>query len=236
MKTYIITGTSSGLGLALAKELLRDANNRVFGMSRKDTLRHERYTHITVDFSDPRQVTELTLPLDGTEEAVFLINNAGWIGEIAPLGSAGFDHQAITRSFHINLVAPTILINQFISQVRDFSGRRVILNISSGAGRYPVKAWSTYCSSKAGIDMLTRVINEEHPEIECYALAPGIVETPMQEAIRNANPEHFPDLERFRGYHESGDLRPAEEVAAQIADLLANPKLIPNALFSLRDF
>jgi benzil reductase ((S)-benzoin forming) len=83
--------------------------------------------------------------------------------------------------------------------------------------------------------MLTRVINEESPEIECYSLAPGIVETPMQEVIRSAKPERFPDLERFIAYHEDGELRPADEVAAQIVDLLANPTLIPNTLFSLRD-
>lgn len=178
---------------------------------------------------------DLEFPITGNEEGVFLINNAGWIGEIALVGKEGLDHDAIHESFNINLVAPTILINQFISQVKDLDCRRVIVNISSGASSYPVKGWGTYCASKAGFDMLTRVINEESPEIECYAIAPGIVETPMQETIRSAKPEQFPDLERFIGYHENGELRPANEVAAQIVNLLNNPALIPNKLFSLRD-
>ncbi len=235
MNLYIITGTSSGLGLELAKKLLEDENNRVFGISRRCAIAHERYTHNRLDLCNLHDVMDLELPISGDEEAVFLINNAGWIGEVALVGKEGLDHDAIHESFNINLVAPTILINQFISQVKDLDCRRVILNISSGAGRYPVKAWGTYCASKAGIDMLTRVINEESPEIECYALAPGIVETPMQETIRSVKPERFPDLERFIGYHENGELRPADEVAEQIADLLANPTLIPNTLFSLRD-
>ncbi len=235
MNLYIITGTSSGLGKALANELLKEEGNHVFGISRRCAIEHERYTHHRLDLCNLDDVMDLEFPITGDEDTVFLINNAGWIGEIALVGKDGLDHDAIHESYNINLVSPTILINQFISQVKDLNCRRVILNISSGAGRHPVKGWSTYCAGKAGIDMLTRVINEESPEIECYSMAPGIVETPMQETIREAKPERFPDLDRFIAYHENGELRPADDVAAQIAHLMAHPELIPDKLFSLRD-
>jgi benzil reductase ((S)-benzoin forming) len=180
-------------------------------------------------------VIDFAFPLQGDEEQLIFINNAGWIGEVAPLGSEGQDHDAIHESFHINLVSPTILINQFVSQVKELNERRVIVNISSGAGKYPVKAWSTYCASKAGLDMITRVLNIESPEIESYAIAPGIVDTAMQDNIRSVKPERFPDLERFKNYYENGELKPAVDVAKQLIDLIQKPELIPDNLFSLRD-
>jgi benzil reductase ((S)-benzoin forming) len=236
MNLFIITGTSSGLGLELAQQILDDdANNYVLGISRRRAITHTRYTHVRLDLCNLNAVMDLEFPITGKEDAVYLINNAGWLGEVAPMGSGLLDHDAIHESFNINLVAPTILINQFISQVKDLHCRRVIVNISSGAGKYPIKSWSTYCASKAGLDMLTRVVNEERPEIETYAIAPGIVDTPMQKVIREAKPEYFPDHQRFVGYFENGDLRPAEEVARQIIDLLKSPSLIAEKVFSLRD-
>ena len=236
MNLYIITGTSSGLGLELAQHILADSeNNYVLGISRRRAITHTRYTHVRLDLCNLNAVMDLEFPITGNEEAVYLINNAGWIGEIAPMGSGVLDHDAIHESFNINLVAPSILINQFISQVKDLNCRRVILNISSGAGKHPIKSWSTYCASKAGLDMITRVINEESPEIEAYAIAPGIVDTPMQKVIRDAKPELFADHNRFVGYFEAGELRKADEVAQTIIHLLKNPELIAEKVFSLRD-
>ena len=48
---YYITGSSSGIGKALAEELLTDPNNVVHGISRSETISHERYRHTTVDFA-----------------------------------------------------------------------------------------------------------------------------------------------------------------------------------------
>ena len=236
MNLFIITGTSSGLGLELAREILEDnPNNYVYGISRRKAITHTRYTHVRLDLCNLNAVMDLEFPITGNEEAVYLINNAGWVGEVAPMGSGLLDHDAIHESFNINLVAPTILINQFISQVKHLSCRKVIVNISSGAGKYPVKSWSTYCASKAGLDMITRVVNAESPEIETYAISPGIVDTPMQKVIRDAKPELFEDHERFVGYYQKGELKPAHEVARKIIERLKNPALIAEKVFSLRD-
>ena len=44
------------------------------------------------------------------------------------------------------------------------------MNISSGAALRPIESWGTYCQSKAAIDMLTKIINEEHPNIKAYSI------------------------------------------------------------------
>ena len=121
MNQYFITGTSSGLGLELAKQLLENEHNRVFGISRRQAIEHEQYTHFRLDLCN----IDFSFPIKGDEDQLIFINNAGWIGEVAPMGSEGLDHDAIHESFHINLVSPTILINQFVSQVHQPSERRV---------------------------------------------------------------------------------------------------------------
>ncbi len=233
MKRYIITGTSSGIGKALALKFLEDADAHVLGISRRTAIVHERFTHLRADLSKIEALEDVEFEFTGLETEIVLVNCAGWIGEIAPLGSQ--DHLAIEESFNINLVAPSILINQFLIQTKNLNARRVIVNISSGAAKHPIKSWATYCASKAGLEMLTRVLNEEHPEIESYAISPGIVNTNMQQDIRDAKPGLFPDQERFKNYFVQGELKSPEEVAAQIVYLLHNPNQIPQKVFSLRE-
>ncbi len=232
-KRYIITGTSSGIGLALANALLQDEHTFVAGISRRNFIKHPRFTHHQLDLSNVDDVGNFTLPIDGDETETVLINNAGWVGEIAPMGQQDFD--AITECLNINLTSPSILINQFISRVHALTNRRVIVNISSGAGKYPIKSWGTYCTSKAGLDMLTRVINEEHPQIESYAISPGVVDTAMQQSIRNAKPALFEDLDRFVDLKNQGNLDSPEQVAQKIIHLINNSNEIPEKVFSLRD-
>jgi benzil reductase ((S)-benzoin forming) len=188
-----------------------------------------------LDLCNLDAVTDIHFTFSGEEESVVLINNAGWIGEIAQLGSGAQDHVALIESYNINLVAPTVLANQFIAQVKELAARKVVFNISSGAGRYPVAGWPAYCASKAGLDMLTRVINLENMGVEAYAVAPGVVDTHMQSAIRNANPKHFPDHPRFVQYHAEGKLRPAADVAKALIFIINHPEIVQDRVFSLRD-
>ena len=52
MNLIYITGSSSGLGKALAELLLEDKNNFVVGIARRETIQHERYTHYTLDLKE----------------------------------------------------------------------------------------------------------------------------------------------------------------------------------------
>ena len=53
MNLFYITGTSSGIGFALANLLLKDSNNIVIGLSRRNNIEHKNYHHITHDLSLP---------------------------------------------------------------------------------------------------------------------------------------------------------------------------------------
>ena len=102
-----------------------------------------------------------------------------------------------------------------------------MLNVSSGAARYPVAGWSAYCSSKAALDMFTRCIAAEHagrpnaPRV--CSLAPGVVNTGMQLELRSADAARFPDQGRFQSLHETQQLTSARETALQVLAWLRRP-------------
>lgn len=233
MNLYYITGASSGIGQAMAHLLLENEDNMVVGISRSCTITHSRYKHHAIDLSAPWKDTIFERPKFQAKKIV-LINNAGGIGPIKPLGHHTEDE--ITENYYLNVIAPTILCQQFISVFRESTSERIVLNISSGAGKHPIHSWSTYCSSKAALDMLSLTADLEHPNVKFYSVAPGIVDTPMQQEIRQADKAHFPELERFIDYKHNGDLSSSEDVAHKYIHFLENSHQYNEVLYSVRDF
>ena len=86
--------------------------------------------------------------------------------------------------------------------------------------------------------MATRVVALEAQSrglaIEAVSLAPGVIDTGMQSAVRSASEEDFADVERFRQMKEEGQLRPADDVAADILRAEREGKLKGEALADLR--
>ena len=221
MKAFIITGTSSGLGKAICELLLEDDNNRVLGISRTQKINHPNYTHISLDLNDIADIEALEFPHWNEAQQISLIHNAGWIGPIQKMGNQELG--AIAASYIINLVAPAILSNHFIAKYSDSKAKKVILSISSGAAHTPIAGWNTYCSSKAGLDMLSKCIDEEHKDIINLSIAPGKVDTPMQNDIRFADENEFPRLKEFQIYHSKKGLSDPKEIAHKYKKVLYKP-------------
>lgn len=232
MNLFYITGTSSGIGFAIATLLLKDTNNIVIGISRRNKIEHKNYHHISHDLSEPI-LADIFEKLDGSYNKIVLINNAGQVGPVTPMGKQTFEE--INQNYAINLVAPTLLCNDFIGAYKDHSALKMIINVSSGAGKQAIESWNTYCASKAALDMLSLVIQAEHPEFKVYALAPGIVDTEMQTAIRAANKEDFPHLEKFVNYKREGELVQADLVAQKYLKLIEKPELFNETICSVRN-
>ena len=83
--------------------------------------------------------------------------------------------------------------------------------------------------------MLSQVLQLEYPNFKIYSIAPGIVDTAMQEEIRKANKIDFPELDRFISYKEDGELVSAEIVAQKYVDFLNNCSKYNDVLYSVRD-
>jgi benzil reductase ((S)-benzoin forming) len=155
MHYYIITGASRGLGRALAETILRQPGTSVIGVSRRATIEHERYHHQPLDLSDMLAVENnlhKVFPRWTDAASVTLINNAAVLGEIGYLGEQPNEH--FNFVFDVNVVAPAMLMNTFISAYHALTVPRTVLNISSGAAQRPVDGWSAYCASKAALESL----------------------------------------------------------------------------------
>ncbi|MDG1477428.1 MAG: SDR family NAD(P)-dependent oxidoreductase [Vicingaceae bacterium] len=237
MNYYFITGTSIGLGKSIAELLLKDENNFVYGFSRSESLKHKRYTHTKLDLGNVVELKDFQFPKLDNPEKVVLINNAGVVGSINHVGR--LDNQSIIDSYNINLIAPVILSNNFIAKYGSFSYGKIILNISSGAGRTPIDGWSVYCSGKAGMDMFSQVLKDDvgldNLDVKIMSLAPGIIDTEMQDDIRKSDSSGFSNVERFVEYKKSGDLTDPLIAAQQVIRFLVDEKLQNNVICSVRD-
>ena len=83
--------------------------------------------------------------------------------------------------------------------------------------------------------MLSQVLQLEYPKFKIYSIAPGIVDTAMQEEIREADKTDFPEVDRFISYKEDGELVSAEIVAQKYVDFLNNCSKHKDVLYSVRD-
>lgn len=241
MNYFFITGSSRGIGKALSLKLLEDTNNFVIGLARSEAFQHERYKHITVDLSDHSQlqkVVEQFFDIKHKPERLVLINNAGILGEVGPLGK--ISNESLTNVFKINIIAPAILMNSFISRFSKSEAEKIIINITSGAAQRAVDGWSGYCSSKAALNMISEVAATEaniySNNIKIYALAPGVVDTDMQGEIRKASKQDFKDVDRFKNMFASGDLSNPEKTASQILFLINNHKKFAQVIQDVRKF
>jgi benzil reductase ((S)-benzoin forming) len=233
LKLIIITGTSKGLGRALADILSEDDKSTVIEMGRGLSGKNARNILIEADFTDLPSIDGAFAQLDErisklshpAFECAILINNAGVVLPVDRFDR--LDTAALNNNITVNLIAPLATSRSFIALTQGRAASRMIINISSGAAKRAVRGWTSYCAAKAGLEMATRVMAEEarefDPTLTICSLAPGVVDTPMQAAIRNAGQDAFPEVARFRDMKEKGILRDAHAVAQDIISLLTPP-------------
>ncbi|MCD0504965.1 SDR family oxidoreductase [Bordetella petrii] len=224
----ILTGSSRGIGAALARGLAKPGTRLITLARRADPAlaQHAQaqgaeLEQIQVDLSDLHAAAQAAeriaaaLPRDARR--YLLINNAGTVQPVAAAGELA-DGQAIAAAFNLNVSAVMLLTARFIDAVQGLQADRRVLNISSGAGRNPNAGWGVYCATKAALDMYTRVLKQEQgPDgVRAVALAPGIVDTDMQETIRASDPASFPALAKFQEFHATGKLAAPAAVAENI--------------------
>ncbi len=217
MKHYFITGTSRGIGKALVENLSENKAVRITGISRNNTISHPNYEHIKLDLSKPEIVSSFVFPEISNAEEIVLINNAGVMSEIRRIGQQQAEN--IINDYNVNIVSPSILMNNFIKAYQNYTNKRVILNVSSGAGRHTVDAWSVYCASKSALDMFSENIYLEQSffpkknRIKIFSVAPGVIETKMQEQIRKTSEKDFSDVKKFVNLKNDGLLSSPKETA-----------------------
>jgi benzil reductase ((S)-benzoin forming) len=240
MRQVFITGSSSGIGKAIAELLLEENDNKLVGISRSNTIaEHANYKHIHFDLSDLEKLYDFEFEVDNNCESIVLINNSGQVEPVAHLGHD--QDREISANYSLNLIAPSILTNKFLATFKKSGKNLHIINVSSGAGKYPIDGWSTYNASKAGLDMFSKVLKEEleidgYQNIHIHSIAPGIVDTKMQELIRSNKQDDFSNIERFLDYHKNGDLADPYDVAHKYIQVIKTPEDFKEVVISVKDF
>jgi benzil reductase ((S)-benzoin forming) len=239
MQHYFITGTSKGIGKALAEALLKRQDTWVTGIARTSAIVHERYTHHELDLSDTvhlRSRISLIFQIADQVRKIVLINNAATLGEVAYIGRQ--TDKNIETLVDVNITSPAILMNAFVRTFQNAHMEKVILNVSSGAGRKPSDGWSMYCSSKAALDMMTEVAAKEeklNPRgFYFFSIAPGVVDTLMQENLRHASDNEFSRKNEFLNYKDGGMLSSPEDVAEQLLSISDQPKEQKETIFTIK--
>jgi len=235
----LVTGTSSGIGLAVAEELLRRGWD-VAGVARRPApLHHARYRHLRLDLADTaRMESEFegafgeALALAGRGR-VGLVNGAATLEPVGP--TVATPAAGLARAFALNAVAPIWLLGFFLRRAR--GGKLRVVDVSSGAARRAYAGWSAYCATKAALRMAGEVVGEEARsfapgtvlpvDLSLVSYEPGVVDTEMQEAVRGTLAGAFPQVARFLDLHASGKLHHPSKPAMEIADLLESDGLRP---------
>lgn len=230
----IITGASRGLGAAAARsasqlgaDIVLSARTEEDLVKLADKIQNEGGHALVVpaDVSLPddcRRIVAKTITHFNRIDAV--INNAGILEPVAPLSR--WDPEGWKMNFDINLMGAVMLVQAALPYLRENFGR--VINVSSGAAVNVVSGWGAYCVSKAALNHFSRVLAVEEEHITTLSFRPGVVDTKMQETIRNKGSQGMPenDHKRFVNLHENGQLLPPELPARALGvlSLFAPPK------------
>ncbi len=195
-----ITGGTSGLGLALVRELLvRGAHVAFVARDRSRVARvaadHPGAHGITGDVSVKDDIYPVAMQITGELGGLdVLINNASALGP-TPLALLGDTKcEDFERAFATNVLGPfrlsKALLGALAASAREGRGA-VVLNISSDAAVNPYPGWGVYGATKAALHHLTRIWNEEMAAegVHFLSLDPGDMDTPLHAlAVPDADP------------------------------------------------
>ena len=172
--TIIITGTSAGIGFALA-EYFGKKGHKVYGLSRKAS-ESKFFTSIATDITDAQQIDKAIQHILTEEKNIdVLINNAG-MGMVGAIEDAS--QEEIIKLFNLNLIGSTQMMSAVLPTMRQQKTGKII-NISSIGSEMGLPFRGFYSASKAALDKITEAIRYEvfQWNIQVTALHLGDIKT-----------------------------------------------------------
>lgn len=190
IRVALVTGSTSGIGLAIAKRLLADGFRVVFH-SKSSVKKGEELAasdqnaaYVRADLSDQNEAKRLiadVVKIWGRLD--ILVNNAGITKTIAHSALKDASPEVWRELYEVNVIAPWTLISESEAAMRKSASSDIpscIINISSHAGVRPKGASIPYSVTKASLNHITKMLALTlAPHIRVNAIAPGLVETPM---------------------------------------------------------
>ncbi len=181
--TILITGGSSGIGLAMAQKFMSLGNRVIITGRNKEKLESVQQLLPGI----------VTIPCDLTKQADMdmlvhtieqkyprlnvLINNAGVQYNYSFTQEADIHHKVVNE-IETNLTAPIKLITLLLPLLEG-SERSAIVNVSSGLGIVPKASAAVYCGTKAGVHIFTKALRYQLKHTKVFEVIPALVDTDM---------------------------------------------------------
>ena len=213
-----VTGGTSGLGLALVRELLNRGARVAFVARTRERVeqvaREQEGAHgIVGDVSNKQDIYPIAVQVAGELGGLdVLVNNASDLGPVPLAFLSDTECEDFERALATNVLGPfrltKALMGALAASAREGRGA-VVLNISSDAAANAYPGWGAYGASKAALHQLSRVWGEEHAGegVRFLSLDPGDMDTPMHAAA-------IPDA-------DPSTLKRPEQAARELADAVA---------------
>lgn len=191
MKNALITGSSRGLGLALARQLAQNDWGLILDAREPNALEQVRtelagQTNViaisgsVTDESHRKALANSARKIGGLD---VLVNNASFLGASSQPHLLDYPIDVLEQVYRTNVIAPLALIQIFYPSLKP---NACIINVTSDAGVEAYGGWGGYGSSKAALEHLSHIFAEENPALRVYWVDPGDMRTQMQQ-------EAFPD-------------------------------------------
>lgn len=219
-QTVFITGVSRGLGYGIAKSYLENGYT-VYGCSRgKCDLTAafpELFHHASIDLADS---TGGPVALAGWLEELpgfdLVVLNAGVLPGIRDMKDTPLE--SLRETMELNLWSNKWMLDFLLGMSRK---PRQVVAISSGAAVSGTRGWNGYSISKAALNMLVKLYAAEEPGVHFIALAPGLIDTAMQEYICGIEEdEKYETVRRLKSARNTPDMPSADEAGRRIAAIM----------------
>ena len=181
MKTAIVTGSSSGIGKAIAIRLLH-LGYSVIGVSRRTSdIEHQHFSQFTCNLADTKETITLGEKLKAQKGTHILVNAAGF-GTFEP--HEELSPKTIEEMIHVNLTAPILLSNLLLRSLKQNSG--FLINITSIEATRSSKFSALYSSTKAGLRAFGNSLFEElrRSDLSVVTINPDMTDTAFFDTLK----------------------------------------------------
>jgi len=195
----VITGSSAGLGKSLYQKFKSNGHD-VVGISRSES----STTDLLCDLSRLEEVNFTFNSVSKENDVIdYLFLNAGVLGKINKANE--INQSDLIDALQINVLSNKAILDTLINHKVTIKN---VIAISSGASNKAYDGWLMYCLSKSALNQLISCYAIENKDIHFLSLAPGIMQTKMQDLIVKYDSNKFSSIEKFKslyGYNDTPD-------------------------------